>query len=89
MYKEIPIDLIGKNCEARDEYYGTYRGIITGSNGNHGGPRAKVLILECIKPPKTEPIICDKGNPLNLYVHREAYQPGTIQHFSIDDVTPL
>lgn len=89
MIKEIPKDLIGRNCEARDEYYGLYRGIIAGNHKSYSGPRAKVLILECIKEPSKEPIICEKGNPHKILVHRNPYKPGTTQHFSIKDVFPL
>lgn len=87
--KKIPQNLIGRECEARDDYYGYYRGIIAGNHKNYSEPRVKVLIIECIKEPSTSPILCEKGNPLNLYVHREAYKPGTIQHFSLKEVFPL
>lgn len=89
MKLEVPKELIGTYCEARDEFYGRYRGIIAGNHKSYSGPRVNVMILECLEQPSTVPVLYKKSNPLNLYVRREPYEPGSAHHFSMKDVIPL
>lgn len=85
MKANIDPRLIGTNCIAKDPYYGTYRGIIKGTHKNHSNIlRVNVLIIECIEPPNQEAIINK-----TIKVNRKPYAPGSIQHFAIDEVTPL
>lgn len=89
MKLEVPKNLIGTFCEARDEFYGHYRGIIAGNHKSYSGPRVNVMILECIEQPSKVPVLYKKANPFNVHVHRESYKPGDIHHFSMKDVILL
>lgn len=83
--KSIDPSLIGTNCIAKDQYYGTYKGIIKGSHRCYSDvPRVNVLIIECIEQP-SQAAISDR----TLRATRKPYPIGSTQHFAIDKVTPL
>lgn len=87
---QVSSSLIGTYCEADDNWYGKYRGIIRGPHKSYGEPRVKVEIVQCLRPPSSMPECCQQGNnPYNICVHREKYKPGEIHPFYAKDIIPL
>lgn len=85
MIKGIDPRLIGTYCIVKDPYYGTYKGVIKGTHKCYSDiPRIKVQILECIEPPSQVAILNKAAR-----VDRKPYPPGSIHHFSINEVTPM
>lgn len=73
--------LLNQQVIALDEWYGVYLGICKGKRRSPAVNRMDVEIIRCLVQPSDRAILYP-----NAYVHRDAYPPGSIQHFDINNI---